>query len=106
MTNDPLIRLSDVSKVYHLESGDYTALDHVSLDIMENEFIAIMGPSGSGKSTIMNQLGILDVPTSGTLFIEGKDVAKMSVPGKDPYAKGYYRVYLPEVLPDPPAFGI
>jgi putative ABC transport system ATP-binding protein len=78
MNEDPLIRLSDVSKVYHLESGDFTALDHVSLDIKENEFIAIMGPSGSGKSTLMNQLGILDVPTSGHLYIEGKDVALMS----------------------------
>jgi len=74
----PLIRLSDVSKVYHLESGDFTALNHVSLDIQENEFVAIMGPSGSGKSTIMNQLGILDVPTSGKLFIDGRDVATMS----------------------------
>jgi putative ABC transport system ATP-binding protein len=74
----PLIRLSDVSKVYHLESGDFTALNHVSLDIQENEFVAIMGPSGSGKSTIMNQLGILDVPTSGKLYIDGKDVATMT----------------------------
>ena len=78
MTDLPLIRLSDVSKVYHLESGDFTALNHVSLDIQENEFVAIMGPSGSGKSTIMNQLGILDVPTSGQLFIDGRDVATMS----------------------------
>lgn len=74
----PLIRLLDVSKVYQLESGDFTALNHVSLDIQENEFVAIMGPSGSGKSTIMNQLGILDVPTTGKLFIDGKDVAAMS----------------------------
>jgi len=78
MTETPLIRLSDVSKVYHLESGDFTALDHVSLDIMENDFVAIMGPSGSGKSTMMNQLGILDVPTSGDLYIEGKNVKHMS----------------------------
>jgi putative ABC transport system ATP-binding protein len=78
MTDMPLIRLSDVSKVYHLESGDFTALNHVSLDIRENEFVAIMGPSGSGKSTIMNQLGILDLPTSGKLFIDGRDVAMMS----------------------------
>jgi putative ABC transport system ATP-binding protein len=78
MTDMPLIRLSDVSKVYHLESGDFTALNHVSLDIQENEFVAIMGPSGSGKSTIMNQLGILDVPTTGKLFIDGKDVATMT----------------------------
>ena len=68
MDDLPLIRLRDVSKTYHLESGDFTALNHVSLDIAENEFVAIMGPSGSGKSTMMNQLGILDVPTSGELL--------------------------------------
>ncbi len=74
----PLIQLVDVTKVYHLESGDFTALNHVSLDIMENEFVAIMGPSGSGKSTLMNQVGILDVPTSGELLIDGKNVATMT----------------------------
>jgi putative ABC transport system ATP-binding protein len=78
MSEVPLIRLADVTKVYHLESGDFVALDRVSLDIMENEFVAIMGPSGSGKSTMMNQLGILDVPTSGELFINGKNVAGMT----------------------------
>ncbi len=78
MSENPLIRLLDVSKVYHLESGDFTALNHVSLDIMENEFVAIMGPSGSGKSTMMNQLGILDVPTTGELHIDGRNVAKMT----------------------------
>ena len=78
MSQEPLIRLTDVSKVYHLESGDFTALDHVSLDIQENEFVAIMGPSGSGKSTMMNHLGILDVPTTGALYIDGKDVAKLT----------------------------
>lgn len=78
MTDTPIIQLVDATKTYHLESGDFTALDHVSLDIMENDFVAIMGPSGSGKSTMMNQLGILDVPTSGKLYIEGRDVAQMS----------------------------
>jgi len=78
MTDTPIIQLVDVTKTYHLESGDFTALNHVSLDIMENDFVAIMGPSGSGKSTMMNQLGILDVPTSGTLYIAGRDVAKMT----------------------------
>ena len=78
MIDTPLIRFADVSKVYHLESGDFTALDHISLDIQDNEFVTIMGPSGSGKSTMMNQLGILDVPTSGELFISGRDVAKMT----------------------------
>jgi putative ABC transport system ATP-binding protein len=78
MTDTPLIQLADVTKMYHLESGDFTALDHVSLEIRENDFVAIMGPSGSGKSTMMNQLGILDVPSSGKLFIAGRDVAEMS----------------------------
>ncbi len=78
MSEFPLIRLADVTKVYHLESGDFKALDHVSLDINDNEFVAIMGPSGSGKSTIMNQLGILDIPTSGELYIEGKNVSNMT----------------------------
>ncbi|HSQ93291.1 MAG TPA: ABC transporter ATP-binding protein [Methanoregula sp.] len=78
MIDTPLIRFADVSKVYHLESGDFTALNHISLDIEENEFVAIMGPSGSGKSTMMNQLGILDVPTSGELYISGRNVAGMT----------------------------
>jgi putative ABC transport system ATP-binding protein len=78
MDETPLIRLVDVSKVYHLESGDFTALDHISLDIMDGEFVALMGPSGSGKSTMMNQLGILDVPTTGELYIAGKNVAGMA----------------------------
>ena len=78
MTDTPVIQLVDVTKTYHLESGDFTALNHVSLEIRENDFVAIMGPSGSGKSTMMNQLGILDVPTSGKLCISGRDVAEMS----------------------------
>jgi putative ABC transport system ATP-binding protein len=78
VTGHPLIRLADVTKVYHLESGDLTALDHISLDIGEKDFVAIMGPSGSGKSTILNLLGILDVPTSGQVQIAGRDVARMT----------------------------
>ena len=78
MQGTPLIRLDDVSKVYHLESGDFTALNHITVDINEGEFVALMGPSGSGKSTMMNQLGILDIPTTGEIFIDGKNVAGMT----------------------------
>jgi putative ABC transport system ATP-binding protein len=78
MHGTPLIRLTDVSKVYHLESGDFPALNHISLDISEGEFVALMGPSGSGKSTMMNQLGILDVPTTGEIYVAGKNIARMT----------------------------
>jgi putative ABC transport system ATP-binding protein len=61
MHGNPLIRLDDVSKVYQLESGDFTALNHITLDINEGEFVALMGPSGSGKSTMMNQLGMRSI---------------------------------------------
>ena len=77
MNDQPLIELSDVSKVYHLKSGDVVALDRVSLSVREGEFLAIMGPSGSGKSTLLNQLGCLDRPTSGDLLIAGKNTREM-----------------------------
>jgi putative ABC transport system ATP-binding protein len=78
MNGTPLIQFADVSKVYHLESGDLTALNHITLDINDGEFVALMGPSGSGKSTMMNQLGILDIPTTGEIFVAGKNVANMT----------------------------
>jgi putative ABC transport system ATP-binding protein len=77
MTNQPLIELRDVTKIYPLKSGDVVALDRVSLSIQEGDFVAIMGPSGSGKSTLLNQLGCLDRPTSGDLLIAGRNTREM-----------------------------
>jgi putative ABC transport system ATP-binding protein len=78
MQQVPVIELADVSKIYPLPSGDVVALDHMSIRIDRGEFVAIMGPSGSGKSTLLNQIGGLDVPTSGLLQITGKNIREMS----------------------------
>ncbi|HDQ07191.1 MAG TPA: ABC transporter ATP-binding protein [Methanoculleus sp.] len=78
MSSTPVIALEDVRKIYPLLSGDVHALDGVSLTIEKGEFVAIMGPSGSGKSTLMNQIGCLDVPTEGTVRIEGQDIGTLS----------------------------
>ena len=74
----PLIQAVDLSKAYKVGDQEVTALDGVSLTIDQGEFVAIMGPSGSGKSTMMNLIGALDVPTSGSLTIDGRDVTQMS----------------------------
>jgi putative ABC transport system ATP-binding protein len=77
-SSTPVIRLRDVTRIYKLGEQTLHALDRVSLDIEEGEFVAIMGPSGSGKSTMMNLIGALDVPTSGCLWIDGCNVAELS----------------------------
>ncbi len=66
-----MIKLDQVSKVFALEAGDFTALERNDIHIKKGEFIAIMGPSGSGKSTLLQLIGGLDVPTSGEITVDG-----------------------------------
>ena len=66
-----LVELRNVSKVYRLGDEEIRALDDITLDIDEGEFISIIGPSGSGKSTLMHILGCLDSPTHGTIKLDG-----------------------------------
>ena len=74
-----MIKLQNVSKIYKLDNElTFTALDNVSLEIKKGEFASIIGPSGSGKSTLMHMIGLLDKPTSGKIFIEEKDVSRLS----------------------------
>ncbi len=73
-----LVEIKDVCKVYNPGENEVRALDHVSLTINEQEFVAIIGHSGSGKSTLMNMLGCLDVPTSGEYWLHGQDVSALT----------------------------
>ena len=75
---DILIEVKNLMKIYNPGENEVRALNDVSLQIKKGEFVAIIGQSGSGKSTFMNMLGCLDVPTSGSYFLNGKDVAGLS----------------------------
>jgi putative ABC transport system ATP-binding protein len=72
-----LIEIRDVTKVYKTGDVEVRALDGVSLDVTEGEFVAVMGASGSGKSTLMNIVGCLDRPTSGRYLLAGREVSRM-----------------------------
>jgi len=74
----PLLKLVNVSKTYFPDSHAVEALKKTSLEIKKGDFIAIMGPSGSGKSTLMHLIGCLDVPTTGKVIFEGKDISGLS----------------------------
>ena len=71
----PLIELKDIYKIYTMGDNKVHALDGISLDVYEGEFVAIVGQSGSGKSTCMNIIGCLDTPTSGTYKLCGRDIS-------------------------------
>jgi len=73
-----VITLSDIKKHYIVGQQEVRALQTVSIDVMQNEYVAIMGASGSGKSTLMNIIGCLDTPTSGTYFLNGHNVNGLS----------------------------
>src|SRR5262245_53580103 len=74
----PLLRTRDLVKLYQMGDTEVHALDGVSVDIEEGEFVAVMGPSGSGKSTFMNVLGCLDRPTRGEYFLGGELVSELA----------------------------
>lgn len=71
----PLVEFRDIYKIYTMGDTEVRALDGVSFSVFKGEFVAIIGQSGSGKSTCMNIIGCLDVPTSGTYLLNGKNVS-------------------------------
>lgn len=78
METKKIIQVTHLSKVYKTEVLETVALNDVSFDIKEGEFVAIMGPSGSGKSTLMHVLGALDLPTNGQYLLDGENVGSLS----------------------------
>jgi putative ABC transport system ATP-binding protein len=78
MKKKPIIELKNVWKTYHMGDNVLNVLRGVNLEIHRGEFVSIVGPSGSGKSTLMNQVGILDTPTKGIIYLNNHNIAKMS----------------------------
>lgn len=78
MGDDGVIVTEDLKKIYLMGKVEVPALNGVSIDVKRGEFVALMGPSGSGKSTMLNQVGLLDSPTSGRVLIDGIDTSKMN----------------------------
>ncbi len=74
-----MIKFNKIKKIYHMGTQALEALSGVSLQIAAGEFVTIMGPSGSGKSTLMNIIGCLDTPTEGEYYLEGKNVAGLTL---------------------------
>ena len=73
-----ILQVSDLKKYYGTKPNITKALDGVSISIQSGEFVAIIGSSGSGKSTLLNKMGGLDVPTSGKVIVDGKDISSLN----------------------------
>jgi putative ABC transport system ATP-binding protein len=83
-----MIQMNDISKVFRTTEVETIALNHVSLNVNEGEFVAIMGPSGCGKSTLLNILGLLDNPTSGSYQLLDEEVASLKEKQRTRMRKG------------------
>ena len=73
-----MIRMTDLTKVYHIGNGALTVLKHINLEVQAGEFIAFMGKSGSGKSSLLHLIGCLDLPTSGVYELNGATIADLT----------------------------
>ena len=73
-----IVKLEDVEKIYYIGGYPIKALDNISLEIKEGEFLSIVGPSGSGKSTLLSIIGCLDRPTKGKVYLFDRDISKLN----------------------------
>ncbi|HIT16654.1 MAG TPA: ABC transporter ATP-binding protein [Candidatus Avimuribaculum pullicola] len=83
-----MIKIENLSKVFRTSEVETIALNNVSLEIADKEFVSIMGPSGCGKSTLLNILGLLDNPTSGHYYLSGKEVGNLKESERTNVRKG------------------
>ena len=83
-----MIKVTNLSKIFRTEEIETTALNGVSFEIKDGEFVAIMGPSGCGKSTLLNILGLLDNPTSGSYELLGTEVGGLKEKERTKFRKG------------------
>jgi putative ABC transport system ATP-binding protein len=83
-----MIKTNDLTKVFRTEEVETTALNKVTLNVKEGEYVAVMGPSGCGKSTLLNILGLLDNPTSGSYIFNGTEVANLKERDRTIFRKG------------------
>ncbi|MGL5550003.1 MAG: ABC transporter ATP-binding protein, partial [Culicoidibacterales bacterium] len=72
-----ILKMKAIVKTYQMGDEEQQVLNHIDFNVVQGEFVTILGPSGSGKSTLMNIIGCLDVPTSGVYDLNGNDVANM-----------------------------
>ncbi|HBX44276.1 MAG TPA: phosphonate ABC transporter ATP-binding protein, partial [Porphyromonadaceae bacterium] len=83
-----MIKINDLKKVFRTEEVETIALNSISMEVKEGEFVAVMGPSGCGKSTLLNILGLLDNPTSGEYYLDGKEVGHLKEKERTQTRKG------------------
>jgi putative ABC transport system ATP-binding protein len=83
-----MIKTNDLTKIFRTEEVETTALNKVTLNVKEGEYVAVMGPSGCGKSTLLNILGLLDNPTSGSYVFNGTEVANLKERDRTIFRKG------------------
>ncbi len=76
--DEPVIRIENLNKIYHVGEVDLHVLKGVSLRVERGEMVAIMGASGSGKTTLMNIIGCMDRPTDGTYFLDGEEISRVT----------------------------
>ena len=83
-----MIKIENLTKTFRTTEVETLALNKVSLEVRDKEFVAIMGPSGCGKSTLLNIMGLLDNPTSGSYFLDGKEVGSLKEKDRTNVRKG------------------